>query len=71
MTIVECVDTSCTWRFARRREPDAAHDLGLTDIQRCDPLDDLLIVAGLCEHRTSPLSFVTAIVSVRPSITRL
>ena len=35
-------------------EPDAAHDLGLADIQRCDPLDDLLVVTGFCEHRTSP-----------------
>jgi hypothetical protein len=29
---------------ARRWEPDTAHDLGLPDVQRGDPLDDLLIV---------------------------
>ena len=35
-----------------RRQPDTTHDLGLTDVQRSDPLDDLLVIAGLCEHRT-------------------
>jgi hypothetical protein len=38
----------------RGGESDAAHNLGLADVQGRDPLDDLLIVAGLCEHRTSP-----------------
>src|SRR5690242_18111534 len=28
---------------ARRRQTDPTHDLGLADIQRCDPLNDLLV----------------------------
>jgi hypothetical protein len=32
------------------RNPDAAHDLGLADIQRRDPLDDLLVVQRRSEH---------------------
>ena len=38
-----------------RWQADAAHDLGLADVQGRDPLDDLLIIAGLSKHRTHPL----------------
>ena len=31
-------------------DPDAAHQLGLADIQRSDPLDDLLVVLRRGEH---------------------
>jgi hypothetical protein len=31
-------------------DPDAAHQLGLADIQRCDPRDDLLVVLCSGEH---------------------
>jgi hypothetical protein len=32
------------------RDPDAAHQLGLADVQRRDPLDDLLVVLRPGEH---------------------
>jgi hypothetical protein len=32
------------------RDPDAAHQLGLADIQCRDPLDDLLVVHCPAEH---------------------
>jgi hypothetical protein len=32
-------------------KPQAAHQLGLADIQRRDPLDDLLVVLRLPEHQ--------------------
>ena len=36
------------------RNPDAAHHLGLADIQRRDPLDDLLVVQRRGEHPRPP-----------------
>jgi hypothetical protein len=33
--------------------PQAAHHLGLADIQRRDPLDDLLVILRLPEHLAS------------------
>jgi hypothetical protein len=37
------------------RDPRAAHQFGLADIQRRDPRDDLLVVLRLCEHSRLPL----------------
>ena len=42
--IVEKVRTSCMPAPARAGHPHAADQLGLADVQRRDPLDDLLIV---------------------------
>ncbi len=35
-------------------EPDTTHDLGFPDIQRRNPLNDLLIVFGLDQHHLLP-----------------
>ena len=32
------------------RDPHAAHQLGLADIQSRDPRDDLLLILRLCQH---------------------
>ena len=36
------------------RDPHAAHQLGLANIQRRDPRDDLLVVLRLCQHPGLP-----------------
>ena len=41
-------------RLALVRDAHAAHQLGLADVQRRDPLDDLLPVGGLLQHPAPP-----------------
>ena len=46
---------------ARRGQADATHDLGLADVQCCDPLDDLFVVPGVHEHPDLTPSVTTAV----------
>ena len=40
--------------------PHAAHQFGLADVQRRDPLDDLLVVLCLLQHPATPVRSTTA-----------